>query len=144
MKVKIQKLDPTVELPQYRTAEAAAFDLAASEDVSIAPREIKFIKTGLVIEAPHGHFLLIASRSSTPRKKGLLIPQSIGIIDRDYSGPADEVLLQFYNFTNETVTVTKGERLAQGLFLKVDHVEWEEVSSIRAQSRGGFGSTGSK
>jgi len=96
------------------------------------------------MEAPVGHFLMIAPRSSLPRKKGLSIPQSVGIVDRDYSGPEDEILLQVYNFTDQDVRVTKGERLAQGIFLKADRVEWEEVERIRAQSRGGFGSTGMK
>ena len=144
MKVKILKLDPEVTLPEYKTVESAAFDLAANEDAVIKPREIKLIRTGLVMEAPVGHFLMIAPRSSLPRKKGLSIPQSVGIVDRDYSGPEDEILLQVYNFTDQDVSVTKGERLAQGIFLKADRVEWEEVKQIRAQSRGGFGSTGMK
>ncbi|OGE87611.1 MAG: dUTPase [Candidatus Doudnabacteria bacterium RIFCSPLOWO2_02_FULL_49_13] len=142
MKVKIKRLDPSVELPQYQTAESAAFDIAANEDATISPKEIKLIKTGLIIEAPHGHFLLIASRSSTPVKKGLSVPQAIGIVDRDFSGPTDEVRLQLFNFTEQPVMIKKGERLAQGMFLAVDHIEWEEVDQIREQSRGGFGSTG--
>ena len=142
MKVKISRLDPGASLPEYKTAESAAFDLAANEDVAIKPKEIKLIRTGLVMEAPSGHFLVIAPRSSLPLKKGLSIPQSIGIIDRDYSGPADEILLQVYNFTDQPVDVKKGERLAQGMFLKTDRIEWEEVAQIREKSRGGFGSTG--
>ena len=142
MKAKIKRLDKLVELPKYHTAESAAFDLAASEDCVIAPRGIKRIKTGLVIEAPPGHFLMIASRSSTPVKKGITIPQAVGIVDRDYSGPEDEILLQMYNFTDQPVEVKKGERIAQGLFLKIDQVDWEEVDEIRDTSRGGFGSTG--
>jgi dUTP pyrophosphatase len=142
MKVKIKRLDPNVELPRYQTDESAAFDLAANENAVIGPKEIKLIKTGLIIEAPHGHFLLIASRSSTPRKKGLIIPQAVGIVDRDYSGPEDEILLQVYNITDSTVEVKKGERIAQGMFLPVDHIEWEEVNELRKESRGGYGSTG--
>ncbi|OGE83212.1 MAG: hypothetical protein A3B10_00945 [Candidatus Doudnabacteria bacterium RIFCSPLOWO2_01_FULL_44_21] len=142
MKVKIKKLDPSVELPKYQTTESACFDLASNEDAIIQPKEIKLLGTGLVIEAPHEHFLLIAPRSSLPLKKGLSIPQSIGIVDRDYSGPEDEIKLQVYNFTEKPVGVKKGERLAQGLFLKRDQVEWDEVREIRMTSRGGFGSTG--
>ena len=142
MKVKIKKLDPSVELPKYQTTESACFDLASNEDAIIQPKEIKLLGTGLVIEAPHEHFLLIAPRSSLPLKKGLSIQQSIGIVDRDYSGPEDEIKLQVYNFTEKPVGVKKGERLAQGLFLKRDQVEWDEVREIRMTSRGGFGSTG--
>lgn len=141
MKVKIRRLDKNITLPKYHTAESAAFDLSSNEDTTIAPKEIRLLRTGLIIEAPQGHFLMIAPRSSLPRK-GLVIPQSIGIVDRDFSGPEDEILLQVYNFTNRPVTVARGERLAQGIFLKVDRVEWEEVEATRKKSRRGFGSTG--
>ena len=142
MKVKIKRLDKSVKLPKYHTVESAAFDIATSEDSEIAPKEIKLLRTGLVIETPPGHFLMIAPRSSTPRKKGLSVPQSIGIVDPDFSGPKDEIMLQVYNFTEHAVSVKKGERLAQGLFLKSDRVEWEEIDKLNKKSRGGFGSTG--
>src|ERR1044071_8307969 len=142
MKVKIKRLDPNVQLPEYQTSESAAFDIAANEDVEVAPKEIKLIRTGLIIEAPHGHFLLLAPRSSTPKKKGLTMPHSIGIIDRDYSGPEDEVLVQVYNFTDVKVVIKKGERIAQGLFLPIERAQWDEVQEINKDSRGGVGSTG--
>ncbi|MBI4049784.1 MAG: dUTP diphosphatase [Candidatus Doudnabacteria bacterium] len=142
MKVKIKRLDPSIELPNYQTEESAAFDLASNEDAVIGPHEIKLLGTGLIIEAPHDHFLMIAPRSSLPLKKGLSVPQSIGIVDRDYSGPQDEVKLQLFNFTDKPVHVKKGERLCQGIFLKRNQVEWDEVDEIRTESRGGFGSTG--
>lgn len=142
MKVRIKRLNQSVELPKYQTNESAGFDLAAAEDAVIAPKEIKLISTGLIIEAPAGHYLLIALRSGIPRKKGLLIPQSVGVVDRDYSGPEDEVKLQLYNFTDLPVEIKKGERLCQGLFQRVDQAEWEEVDEVRSNSRGGFGSTG--
>ncbi len=142
MKVKIKRLDPSVELPRYQTEESAAFDLASSEDAVIAPKEIKLLHTGLIIEAPKEHFLVIAARSSLPKKKGLTVAQGIGIVDRDYSGPEDEIRLQVFNFTDQSVEVKKGERLAQGIFLKADKVQWEEVKEMRPKSRGGFGSTG--
>jgi len=144
MKVKIKRLDPTVELPRYQTDESAAFDLASSEDAVIAPKEIKLLHTGLIVEAPKDHFLLISARSSLPKKKGLTVAQGIGIVDRDYSGPEDEIRLQVYNFTDKPVAVKKGERLAQGIFLEADKVEWDEVEEMRLKSRGGFGSTGTK
>ncbi len=142
MKVKIKRLNPDVELPKYHTDESAAFDLASNEDITVQPREVVTVKTGLIVEAPHGHFFLVAPRSSMPRKKGLMMPHSIGIIDRDYSGPNDEVMIQVYNFTDKPVEIKKGERFAQGMFLQVDRVEWDEVDEVRKDSRGGLGSTG--
>lgn len=142
MKVRIQKLYPEARLPRYHTAQSAAFDLETTEDISVMPKEIKLVKTGLIIQTPPGYFLLIAARSSTPRKKGLVIAQGIGIIDADYCGPEDEIFIQIYNFTDQIIKVNKGERLAQALFLKSEQVEWDEVSQINEKSRGGFGSTG--
>jgi dUTP pyrophosphatase len=65
------------------------------------------------------------------------------VVDQDYCGDGDEVLCQFYNFTRETVTVKRGERVAQGIFVRVDRAAWDEVDSLPAPTRGGFGSTGS-
>ena len=85
--------------------------------------------------------LLLTLRSSTPRRKGLLIPNGVGIIDQDYCGEGDELKAQVLNFREETVTVKRGERIAQGIFIPVMRVNWTEVSEM-GQGRGGFGSTG--
>lgn len=88
--------------------------------------------------------MLLAARSSTPKKKGLLMPHGMGIIDQDYCGPKDENLLQYYNFTDEPVTIEKGERCGQALFVAIARAEWENVDAISRSSRGGFGSTGTQ
>ena len=142
MKVSIFRKDPTVPLPAYQTGGSVAFDLAASEDAVIPSHEIRLIPTGLIVCTPPGHMLLIAARSSTSLKRGLFPANGVGIIDRDFCGPDDELKLLMYNFTNAAVEIKKGDRLAQGLFLKLDRVEWEEVTELTPKSRGGFGSTG--
>jgi len=140
--VKIFRKDPSVILPAYHTSGSVAFDLAANEDMVIPPREIRLIPTGLVICTPENHMLLVAARSSTPMKKGLMLANGIGIVDQDFCGPDDEIKIQVYNFTDKPVEVKKGDRLAQGLFLHLERVEWEEITSLPEKSRGGFGSTG--
>ena len=85
--------------------------------------------------------LTVVTRSSTPKKKGLLVPHGIGIIDQDYHGEKDEVMLQVYNFTNQEVAVARGERVGQAAFVRVDKGEWEETAEMPKTSRGGFGST---
>ena len=142
MRIKIKKLDSDVPLPQYHTSESAGFDLAASKDCIIQPGQVAKVPTGLIIEAPKGHFLLIAARSSLPLKKGLMMANGIGVVDPDYAGPNDEISIIVHNFTNSPVEVKKGERLAQGIFIKSDRIEWEEVAEIRKEDRGGYGSTG--
>ena len=99
-KVRIRRLDPSVELPRYATAGSAAFDLAASEETAIAPGEVRLVPTGLVIEVPAGMFLGVFARSSTPLKKGLMVANGVGVVDSDYCGPTDEIKVPDVNVTS--------------------------------------------
>jgi len=142
MRLKIKRLDATIPLPTYGTDEAAGFDLAAASDVTIGPGQIALVRTGLIIEVPTGHFLAIFARSSTPLKRGLAVANGVGVIDPDYSGPNDEVMIQVLNFTKADVVVRRGDRLAQAIVLSAPRVTWNEVEEIREATRGGFGATG--
>ena len=140
--VKIHRLRPTVTLPKYESAAAAGFDLAAAESITIGPGEVRLVPTGRVIEVPHGLFLGIFARSSTPLKRGLMVANGVGVVDADYCGPTDEVKVQVLNFTQKPVALAEGDRIAQGILLPITRVEWDEVESVERESRGGFGSTG--
>jgi dUTP pyrophosphatase len=142
MKVLIKRIDKDLPLPKYETAGAAAFDIMAREDMSIEAGQIGLIPGNVIVKVPDGYMLVLVPRSSTPRKKGLSIPHGIGIIDMDYHGPEDELKVQVLNFTKESVLVSRGERIAQAVFVKIDKFEFEEVEQIAEKSRGGFGSTG--
>ncbi len=143
MKVRIHKLRDDVEIPKFETEGSVGFDLASADDVEIQPREIKLISTGFVIEVPKGYALILASRSSTPKKKGLKMPHGIGVIDQDYCGKDDEIKIQVYNFTNEPVLIKKGDKIAQGLFMRAEIANFELIDEAPSEKiRGGFGSTG--
>jgi dUTP pyrophosphatase len=142
--VRIRRLSPHVCLPQYATSGSAAFDLAASETLLVAPGEVRLVPTGLVIEVPPGMFLGVFARSSTPLKRGLMVANGVGVVDSDYCGPADELKIPVLNITSEPVAVESGDRLAQGIILPSPQLQWEEVDDLRGRSRGGFGSTGSR
>lgn len=144
MKVRIHRCDPQVALPGYQTAGSAGFDLASAEDATIQPGEIRLIRTGLVVEVPDGHFLAVIARSSTPLKRGLVVANAVGVIDSDYCGPGDEILIEVMNVTPRAVNVVRGDRLAQGLILPVVRAEWVEVDVPARPRRGGVGSTGSR
>ena len=141
MKVRIRRIDKTLPLPEYHTRGAVAFDLCAREAVAIEPRSLGFIPLNVAIQIPEGHMILLAPRSSTP-KRGIFFANSVGIIDRDYCGNNDEYKAFVYNYTNERVTIERGERIAQCIVLRVDTVELEEVDDLGAPDRGGFGTTG--
>ncbi len=79
MTVRITRIHPDAVLPEYQTAEAAGFDLAAVESVTIQPGRVALIPTGLVIRVPVRMFLGIFARSSTPLKRGLMIANGVGV-----------------------------------------------------------------
>lgn len=140
--VAIHRLDPSVSLPEYQTAGAAGFDLAASIDLIVGPGEVALVPTGLVIQAPAGHFLGVFARSSTPLKRGLMVANGVGVVDADYCGPKDEIKIQVLNFTAAPVAVKRGDRLAQGVILAYTRAEWRELAEMSQPTRGGFGATG--
>lgn len=142
MRLQIKRLQPGIGLPEPATGRSAGFDLAAAADMEIPPHSIRLVGTGLVIAVPDGYFLGIFARSSTPLKRGLMVANGVGVIDADYSGPADEIKIQVLNITDAPVTVTRGDRLAQGIVLPCPRVDWEEVEEMAVPTRGGFGSTG--
>jgi dUTP pyrophosphatase len=142
MTVRITRIHPDAVLPEYQTAEAAGFDLAAVESVTIQPGRVALIPTGLVIRVPVRMFLGIFARSSTPLKRGLMIANGVGVIDSDYCGPKDEIKIAVMNFTDAEVSVKAGDRIAQGILLEAPRVEWAEAETTEDVSRGGFGSSG--
>ncbi|OGJ58234.1 hypothetical protein A2881_03050, partial [Candidatus Peribacteria bacterium RIFCSPHIGHO2_01_FULL_55_13] len=117
---------------------------------TIAPGAIGLVPGNVIVQVPEGYALLILPRSSLPRKKSLVCPHSLGVIDGDYHGPKDEIFVQVKNISDQPVIVERGERIAQGLFVKVETAQWKEVDpstnsgqvGLRAETRGGFGSTG--
>lgn len=141
MKVKIKRLDEDLPLPKYETDGSVGFDLLCRESVTVAPHEVALIPANVIVETPPGYMLMVTLRSSTPRKFGLLIPHGVGVIDLDYCGEGDEIQIQIYNSTEQPVTVERGDRIAQGIFVRVDTAEWVEVAQMGAETRGGFGST---
>lgn len=143
LQVRITRLHEGASLPSYQTSGAAGFDLAASAAVTVGPGEIALVPTGLVIEVPAGHFLGVFARSSTPLKRGLMVANGVGVVDSDYSGPADEIKVQVINVTQADIAIAPGDRLAQGVLMPYARAEWREEAA-HGPSRGGFGSTGAR
>jgi dUTP pyrophosphatase len=140
MQVRVSRIDKTLPLPQYETAGAVAFDLITRETTIVPVGQVAFVPVNIIICIPEGHVLLLSSRSSTARKKGLVVP--LGIIDPDYCGPKDELKLQVINFTKTDVTVERGERVGQALLIPISRAEWQETDTLDGPNRGGFGTTG--
>ena len=128
----------------YESHGACAFDFKCIEDITFKPWEFKLVETGVVVEVPEGYVLQISPRSSTFKKHGLIQVNSVGIIDQDYAGDADTIKFTYLNMRKEEVFIEAGTRIGQGMFLAIAKPEFEIVSSMGKQDRGGFWSTGHK
>lgn len=142
MKVDIRRIDNTLPLPPYSTSGAVAFDVITRETTVIQPKQIGLIPGNVIVKIPEGYALLLFPRSSMPKKKGLTFPHSAGLIDQDYHGENDELMVQVMNITDAPVTIERGERIAQAVFVQIGKAEWNEVDTHGAETRGGFGTTG--
>ena len=139
--VNIKRIDTTLPLPIYATPGSVGFDLYSRIDQQVNARSLALLPANVIVQTPPGYMLLLTMRSSTARRKGLLIPIGVGVIDQDYGGAGDELMLSVYNFRDESVTIGRGERIAQGIFVPVAQAQWREIEDV-GQGRGGFGSTG--
>ncbi len=128
-------------MPKYSTKGSVAFDLVARKDVKIPPRGVKKVPLNVVVQVPAGYALLIFPRSSLFLRKGLLMANSVGIIDQDYCGKEDEIMALLYNPGEREVEIKRGERIAQAMLVKIERPKIVE-SEPKEKSRGGFGSTG--
>jgi dUTP pyrophosphatase len=139
--VRFKRLSNDVPVPEYKTVGAVAFDVAVSDGGELQPGERKKFPTGLVVCVPENHVLILVPRSSNA-KKGVILANSVGIIDRDYCGPDDQLFAYLHNVGSETYAVEKGERIMQGLIVPVVKANFEEVCELTNPNRGSFGTTG--
>lgn len=133
--------DPPIPLPRRATAKSAGYDIAAASDVVIAPNEFGKIPTGLKAYMPEDEFLRLVPRSSLAVKRGLLVIE--GTIDADYvDNPENEghIAVVIYNPHPEPVLISKGERIAQGVFM--EYWTTDDDEPVAQERVGGFGSTG--
>ncbi len=144
MKVKIVNKSKYPS-PAYATPYSAGVDLKANieEPVTLGMLERTMVPTGLFIQLPEGYEAQIRPRSGLAAKHGLSVTNSPGTIDADYRG---EICVLLVNLSKDPFTIEPGERIAQMVIARHEHVEWEEVEVLDESTRGagGFGSTGTK
>jgi len=143
--VKVKRLphNPDLPLPRKMSEHSSGFDLMAAVDepVNIAPGDTVLIPTGISLSIPPGYEGQVRPRSGLAAKHGLSIPNAPGTIDADYRGEVKVILI---NLGRETVTLRRGDRIAQLVIASVPAVTLEETSELDATPRGdgGFGHTG--
>ncbi len=134
-----------INIPVRKTKFSAGYDIEAVEDTVIPSfkkgMKPTLIKTGLKAYMGEDEVLILANRSSNPGKKGLILANSIGVIDSDYYGNPDNdghIMFAFYNIKDEDIEIKKGDAIGQGIFQKF-LVTDEDVAE--GERTGGFGST---
>ena len=129
-------------LPKRSTTHSAGYDFFIQQDIILPPGKIILIPTGVKAYMQGDEVLNIYDRSSNPIKKGIVLMNSVGIIDSDYYGNSfnDGMICgQFKNISEVPVTLKRGEAFMQGVFQKYLVADNDETTSERT---GGFGSTG--
>ena len=133
----------TIVLPKRGTAKSAGYDFVAPCDFVVPPKGYsKLLFSGVKALMPDNEYLALNIRSSIATKKHLVMANTVGIIDADYYGNRDNdgnIGMMFYNVGEESVTINKGERIAQGIFHEYKITDDDDAVGERM---GGYGSTG--
>ena len=139
--------DKDIHLPVRKTKKSAGYDIEAAEDVIIPPFKLgtkpTLIPTGLKAYCQDDEWYMLVNRSSGP-KKGLVMPNSIGVVDADYyenETNDGHFYFQYYNVLDEEITIKKGDAIGQVIFQKFLLVDNDAADGIRT---GGFGTTDKK
>lgn len=134
-----------INLPVRKTKYSAGYDIEAAEDIIIPSfkkgAKPTLVKTGLKAYMEDDEVLILANRSSNPGKKGLILANSIGVIDKDYYGNIDNdghIMFAFYNIKDEDIEIKKGDPIGQAIFQKYLIADNDNAEGTR---EGGFGST---
>jgi dUTP pyrophosphatase len=132
-------------LPEYATVHSAGLDLRANTDVPVVLKSLErtLVPTGLFIELPEGYEAQIRPRSGLAAKHGISLVNTPGTIDPDYRG---EIKVIMVNLSDVPFTLEPGERIAQMVIARFEHITWNEVETLSETQRGegGFGHTGVK
>ena len=137
--------DKNINLPIRKTKYSAGYDIEAAEDIVVPSfkgnNNPTLIPTGIKAYMADDEVLYLYNRSSNPKKKGLVLANSVGVIDKDYYGNPDNdghIMFAFYNVKDEDITIKKGEAIGQGVFSKY---LISDDDSAEGKRNGGFGST---
>ena len=134
-----------INLPKRKTKYSAGYDIEAAEDVVIPSfkkgMNPTLVKTGIKAYMQDDEALMLYNRSSNPKKKGLILANSVGVVDKDYYENPDNdghIMFAFYNIKDEVTIVKKGDAIGQGIFQKYFVTDDDVAEGERV---GGFGST---
>ncbi|MEM8746959.1 MAG: dUTP diphosphatase [Actinomycetota bacterium] len=140
--VPIVSLDPDLPLPTYAHDGDAGIDLSARSPAVLPPGGGRaIVPTGISIAIPMGHGGFVLPRSGLAAKHGITVVNAPGLIDAAYRG---EIKVVLANTDPDTeYRIERGDRIAQLVIQRVEHVEWQVVDELDGVDRGGgFGHSG--
>jgi len=141
--VLIKKLDPSVELPSYKTDGASGMDLMAfvKEPINLKPQTSCLVPTGISVAFPGEYEIQIRPRSGLAAKNNISVLNTPGTIDSDYRG---EIKIILFNHGNKDFLINDKDRIAQMILTPVIKMNFEETDNLpeTVRGKGGFGSTG--
>jgi dUTP pyrophosphatase len=132
------RVDDPAFLPTRAHSTDAGADLKSTEMLEIYPNEQKLVDTGVAVKIPAGYAGFVFNRSSQG-KNGIILPNSVGVIDSDYRGNI-KVLLK--NISDAPYKISRGDRIAQLVIMPVLLVDFVDAWNDTERGTGGFGSTG--
>lgn len=140
--VQIRRLDPGIEPPRYARPDDAGADLVSTVDVELRPGERVLVPTGIAIALPEGFAAFVHPRSGLALRHGLSLVNTPGTIDAGYRGEIKVLLIN--HDLHESVTIHRGDRIAQLIVQRVEHVRFVDVPELPVSQRGegGYGSSG--
>ena len=143
VKVLIKKLNPSVQLPSYKTNGASGMDLIAfiEKPINLNPGKSCLVPTGLSVAFPQEYEIQIRPRSGLAAKNNISVLNTPGTIDSDYRG---EIKIILFNHSNDNFIINNNDRIAQMVLTPITKMKLEEVNELPESIRGegGFGSTG--
>ena len=143
VKVLIKKIDPSVELPSYKTEGASGMDIMAflKKPIEIKPKTSSVISSGLLVAFSEDYEIQIRPRSGLASKDNISVLNTPGTIDSDYRG---EIKVILFNHGNKSFKINNNDRIAQMILTPVIKMDLEETNELPDSIRGtgGFGSTG--
>lgn len=142
MEIFVKYFEPGL-IPLEKLQKGDWIDLRAAEDVALRAGEFRYIRLGVGMILPEGYEAHVAPRSSTFKNFGILVTNSVGVVDNSFCGDSDEWRTPAYA-VRDTV-IHKNDRIVQFRIMeKQPELTFTTVEHLRGESRGGFGSTGTK
>ena len=144
VKILNNKIGKSIPLPSYTTSGSAAMDLRAciNESIQLQSKKTVLVPTGLAVYIEDKKYAgIVLPRSGLGHKHGIILGNSVGLIDSDYQG---ELMVSLFNNSTKNFEINPGDRIAQFMLIPIILIDFDFVEEFEKTERasGGFGHSG--